>query len=389
MADKVVGRVFQDGTLKVLGELDETISSNNAMTYKANGNLLVGGEFIEEIRESANQTPTGTEVNYVETLKADFDKGTLTNVAGKSDDTLQLAGESSTGYPHTIVGAYNTGAYGMGFTVNEPVILDGWKSQFNIPSTTSKGKTTYTPETINFAIYANYTWGENLTVAGRTPMFTTSHTFNTSGEIYQFTGLNWVLPKGTYWLGVTNTTFTGGMRDNSGAWGVHPVTSAGGAVTSIKACRSDGYTVGQDNWYYCWEWILKPCISGNRISPPIDLSSITKATTHTISWNATIPSGSTLKIETSMDGGVTWNQPMNYGSIAGIAQGDDLRGKSLLIRETFTLGTATTSPSLQDLTIRIGQDNSTSSGSTGEEVLTIQIDGTNLKVTNFEEGVIL
>jgi hypothetical protein len=360
-----VGRINNTNDLKIKGELIETEIRDSSLSLDEFGNFYISnGELIEKI----DATQNAVEMSYTETTQSEFNTGTLTKVIAKSDNTLKLAGENSLGYPDPIQGAYSTGQYGIGFTVNEPVVLNGWKIDIN-------GTTTVT-----FELHSNYTWGKNLT--GLTPYKST--TMSGGSGVRTVTNLQWELPKGTYWLGLRTSTSTGIRREyGSGAWGGHPQTSAGGTITSIKACRYDGYTVGQDNWYYCWEWDLRFNSTGNRQTNAIDIGTITNVSSSVINWNAIVPSGSTLTIETSIDGGTSWQTATKGGSIGGINTGDNLTGKNLLVRESFTLGTSTTTPSLEDLTLTISQ-----AQVVVEDDFTINLTQADFKVRTFEEGVI-
>ncbi|HKV38336.1 MAG TPA: LamG-like jellyroll fold domain-containing protein [Blastocatellia bacterium] len=64
---------------------------------------------------------------------------------------------------------------------------------------------------------------------------------------------------------------------------------------------------------------------GVRISPNIPaFSAVTTVTASSISWNTTLPSGTGVKIETSLDGGTNYLTALNGGPIPGIAAGDGL-----------------------------------------------------------------
>lgn len=93
---------------------------------------------------------------------------------------------------------------------------------------------------------------------------------------------------------------------------------------------------------------------GYRISPSLDLSSGASATSSQISWTATAPTNTTIVIETSLDGGATWQSATNGGAIPGITAGMSLSGKSLLVRQTLTTSDPSVTPTLSDLTVTIG-----------------------------------
>jgi len=92
--------------------------------------------------------------------------------------------------------------------------------------------------------------------------------------------------------------------------------------------------------------------SGYRISEPIDLSSIRSYKSSIISWNGEAHN-QTILVETSLDNGATWNVATNGGSISGLVYGDNLEGKSLLIKESLSTTDASISPELYDLNVYI------------------------------------
>ena len=87
--------------------------------------------------------------------------------------------------------------------------------------------------------------------------------------------------------------------------------------------------------------------TGNRISPPIDLSGISFVGSSTISWNEILNS-QTIDIETSVDNKATWQTATNGGSIADI-QGAD----TLDVRQTLSTTDTTVTPVLDSLNIII------------------------------------
>ncbi len=92
--------------------------------------------------------------------------------------------------------------------------------------------------------------------------------------------------------------------------------------------------------------------SGTRISPPLDLSPAGIAGGSDVAWQANVPAGTALTVETSLDGGATWSPATNGGAVAGIARGMDLTGRSLLVRTTLA-GPGTVTPDLQELTVTV------------------------------------
>lgn len=95
--------------------------------------------------------------------------------------------------------------------------------------------------------------------------------------------------------------------------------------------------------------------SGSRISPALDLSPAGIAVSSKIAWTASTPSGTSIVVETSLDGGATWQPCTNGGPIPGITPGTDVTGKTLLIRQTLTTTDPSVAPTLHELTVTLGQ----------------------------------
>jgi hypothetical protein len=94
--------------------------------------------------------------------------------------------------------------------------------------------------------------------------------------------------------------------------------------------------------------------NGNRVTPAISLASITNAYDSVISWNTTIYTGTTVTIETSLNGGGVWSTATNGQPIPGIDPGDDESANSLLIRQTLTTNDPLRGPRLDDMFLEIG-----------------------------------
>jgi hypothetical protein len=97
---------------------------------------------------------------------------------------------------------------------------------------------------------------------------------------------------------------------------------------------------------------------GSRISLPLDLSSVGTVKTSEISWQATEPTDTSLKVETSLstDSGETWGawqQATNGGSIPGIVADMDLSNAKLKTRATLETEDTSVTPALNNLTINL------------------------------------
>ena len=64
--------------------------------------------------------------------------------------------------------------------------------------------------------------------------------------------------------------------------------------------------------------------AGNRISPSIDLSSITEVAYCAIGWQATTPADTSVTVTTSIDGGATYSAATNGECPTGVTAGGDL-----------------------------------------------------------------
>lgn len=72
-----------------------------------------------------------------------------------------------------------------------------------------------------------------------------------------------------------------------------------------------------------------------------------------LSWTATTPASTTLTMETSINGGSTWQSVSNGGAISGLAAGASLSGVSVLVRATLATTVAGSQPQLLDVTLSV------------------------------------
>ncbi|HHW45231.1 MAG TPA: DNRLRE domain-containing protein, partial [Desulfotomaculum sp.] len=94
-------------------------------------------------------------------------------------------------------------------------------------------------------------------------------------------------------------------------------------------------------------------LSGSRVSPPLDLSPVGRAFSSSISWQATEPPGTSVVIEVSLDGGLTWQQATNGSTIPGLSPEMDLTGKSLLVRQILSTTDPSRTPILHELVVKV------------------------------------
>jgi hypothetical protein len=93
--------------------------------------------------------------------------------------------------------------------------------------------------------------------------------------------------------------------------------------------------------------------SGSWESPAMDISTVLVASGSTISWNTTPVADTTVAIQTSLDGGSTWQDCVSGSAIPGITDGTNLAGKSILVKATLGTTNPAATPQLLDCTINI------------------------------------
>jgi hypothetical protein len=109
-------------------------------------------------------------------------------------------------------------------------------------------------------------------------------------------------------------------------------------------------------------------VSGNRISPAYDISSVGTCGKTTISWTANTLTGSSLTIETrtSPDGGVTWGTWQTVSTsgsvIPNLTLGQNLANTQLQVRQTLSSTDGSVMPDLEDMTITIQSEYKSTTG---------------------------
>jgi hypothetical protein len=96
-------------------------------------------------------------------------------------------------------------------------------------------------------------------------------------------------------------------------------------------------------------------IQGYRISPPLFLGTINKVAESKIEWEADIPEGTSIIIETAVTGSdseipTSWNSATNGGPIPGIEKGASLNNKFLWTKQTLITNNSEITPKLKSLT---------------------------------------
>ncbi len=86
--------------------------------------------------------------------------------------------------------------------------------------------------------------------------------------------------------------------------------------------------------------------NGIRVSPSYSLGTVGIAADSLISWDVTLPQQvggngpypPQCLVETSIDGGASWQQCTNHAAIPGLFPGMNLTGKSIVVRQTLDIG---------------------------------------------------
>ncbi|MDY6770802.1 MAG: interleukin-like EMT inducer domain-containing protein [Candidatus Nanohaloarchaea archaeon] len=126
-------------------------------------------------------------------------------------------------------------------------------------------------------------------------------------------------------------------------------------------------------------------MSGSRVTS-YNLSSVGIASGSLIRWDATLPAGTSITVETSLDGGATWQQATNGGNITGISSGTNLTGTELLVRIRLETTDTTVTPQLHNLVLSVSSqsDGPTFSDSPTEHAFTVSASAIDTDAGNSE-----
>ncbi len=104
-------------------------------------------------------------------------------------------------------------------------------------------------------------------------------------------------------------------------------------------------------------------VSGNRVSPDFDVSTVTDVEFATIAWEEITVAGETITVETSIDDQSSWQAAINGGSISGISVGDDLSvGGGVSVNTRTTLGSNGQASTPAVVTLQVAVADSTDLG---------------------------
>jgi hypothetical protein len=345
-----IPNMVNNQTQMVNGNTELRFKTNSATTYDATPTILV--------------SQTGSDIAKVDSTQADFRLGTLTNVYATSDGNLELGPSqvlfyddftnsidsskwNTPGAPHVTTDGTNAV---IGDTSDDFDILSG-RSGFSTPSPGD----TLTFEAVGILASANASFIGFSNIS-----------FNTTG-----TRTNAYLNNGTYVA--LDANYAGSQH----YWKIEITSSQARFYIDNALKLTTSYSYSPNELYFQTnsngaisrvDWVkvskttndLRYALSGNRVSPAIDISSVGSAGSSAIKWNVTTPTNTTVTVETNayLYNGSAWQwqgwQPVtNGGNIPGISAGTNLNGAKLQYRVNLSTTDFLYTPQLNDITVNV------------------------------------
>jgi alpha-tubulin suppressor-like RCC1 family protein len=274
-----------------------------------------------------------TSFNYEETLTNDFTTGTLTNLTAINDGlTLKNTPVVSNGVT-TSNSSYWTGNY------------YAWEFKVGVNNISVKGLRWGTCS--NYSSRIVYLWDvdtqtqlASLTVTGSAGGWLTA---NLATPITLLANKNYVLSANQAGVNVTSSITRSNTFSSAITW------------VQGRTATGTGFPTQQQGINY--ECIGVPDIiinnpvyntSGNRVLPDIDISDmLIKNSSNAISWDADVPTNTTLTIQTSVDGGSSWQTCTNGQPIPNLVNATNV----IKVKQLFTTTVTSVTPTLQNLSI--------------------------------------
>ncbi len=240
-------------------------------------------------------------------------------------------------------------------TSGQPIVINGTQINNNYNCTgktltikvSMTGTESATPIVDNIAAnvsssyYTSGTWtspADNFNVNSQISSSTISWTPGGTGTITVQTKVG-----SNDWKTASNGGAIQDLTDNMGSTTIQVKITLSGSGTTTPTITDITKTVNLYPNYVT---------SGVRIRD-IDISSVGKSGAGMISWTKATPTNTTIIIETSLDGGATYQPCTSGSSIPGITVGYDCTGKTLRLRETLTTTDTTVTPVLYDLSLSL------------------------------------
>jgi len=353
----------------------------------------------------------GVVANYglrYDTTQADFARGTLTNVVSTNnvgDGDLELPGSSSVSKTYNSVAQWNTGTLSSvqansGGDISPIGSSRNWNDG-NKSNQTHYGNGTPSDQVPTSGSYAN-TYGlhcdktsevrSRLDFAGTWSDFTVvvdvfleasnfihSFTYRTTGWVnadnsyayaVEFTNAGISLRVGTNGSAGSSTiigSYTFTTQPNIGNWytlkavvsgsshtiylnGTQYINVTDGTFTAagyIGLRNRNVYSSGV--WQYFDNFGIDAATTGTWTAPSISINSVSTIASSTITWDTSLSTGGTVTVQTSIDGGSTYQTCTSGGIIPGLTNGSSGTGKSVIVKVTLSTTTPTVMPDIRNL----------------------------------------
>ena len=202
----------------------------------------------------------------------------------------------------------------------------GWQNNNNtfaytcIATTTGISLGTGTNSSSGSGLFGNLVTASVSLTAGTTYRFKSE----ISGSTHQ------IYLNGTRYITITDSSYTA-----AGYLGLRTFYFVSGATNTL--------TVDFDNFG------VMAALSGTWQSSSTSINAITSIATSIITWDTSLSTGGTVLVQTSIDGGSTWQTATSGGPIPGLTAGTSGTGKSVLVKVSLSNTTATTMPDIRNL----------------------------------------
>jgi hypothetical protein len=283
----------------------------------------------------------GSVLAVSETNTADFLSGTLTNVQANSDGTLSLSSNSALQMVTvaTLIGGGNLFSYikiwagAVTIAAGDVLSLGVWIAS-DSPSQKCGVDIIFTDGT-NIRDYQPFIVDQN---------YLRVHPGTDLGDLAKDQWYDRIIPLGALAGKVTSYLMVACEGDDVGTYTSYfryiQLKSSTGAVKaniywgpqtmSYQQISRRGVTSSKvvQKWTYAK--------TGSRVSPAYGLNGVAIARSSLLSWKAKLPTDMTLLMETSVDGGQTYQPCTSGAAIPGILSGMNCGGQSVILRETLT-----------------------------------------------------
>ena len=346
--DGIYEHVISDDTLISIAAAEAAGMAD----LREHGNPRVKGSFETEYVPE----PVTVEKKYEENMQADFQSGTLTDVVATSAGNLELAKKP---------GAVNL------LSANQSSV------ETDITGLAANGSGTTISRDTTVSLFGNASLKVVTAAASGHGFLTNPYTAAVGGRTY--TASLYIKGSGTVVLRLQERSGGTFLRQTQSVpivlndtWQRVSVTTTIGTdanqvliyvantTASANTYWADGLQIEEND--FASPWTLGGTISPDSYEPigtrikEVNISGANPAGGTKIEWSATMPTGTSVKVETalSLDGGSTygeWQEATNGGNIPGITVETDLSNAKLKIRQTLSTTDPTVTPQLHSMTL--------------------------------------